>query len=247
MKHSIKHKSSHCLQIGSLRLRWPISLRSWRPIEWSAGGWAPDWPTGWLGGWLCHLEDRAGGRILGHKDLVLDAVDKEVVGLSAVGVVSLSQRHQLHCLALLGKVGGAHHKHMANRTLSRQSKTKMLLCESFTFLYDDFLILTIKVTLYHASFVFTAFCILTWNRHNILCQFHIFTWQLKKKLNSHIFSWKFPVCLCDAFRGETITLFCKAFTFLVWNDHNINHLHFHSELACYLIKVSHNFTWSLSE
>lgn len=65
------------------------------------------------GGWRRHLEDRAGGWIFGHEDLVLDAVHKEAVGLSAVGVVSLSQRHQLHRLALQG-TGGARHKHGAN-------------------------------------------------------------------------------------------------------------------------------------
>lgn len=69
-------------------------------------------PIGWLDVW-CPLEDGAGGGILGHEDLVLDTVDEEAVGLPAVGIVSLSQRHQLHRLALRGTGGRARHKHGA--------------------------------------------------------------------------------------------------------------------------------------
>lgn len=189
--------------------RWGCEKQS----AWGTGDWLnevleSELLIGRLGGWRRHLEDRAGGWILGHEDLVLDAVHKEAVSLSAVGVVSLCQRHQLHRLALRG-TEGVRHKHGANQTLTRQGNYDVILWKFriFRWWFSHF---DIKCNvIYHASFVFTTSYILS---HNISRQFHSFTWQFFK-LNFSNFSRKLPVFYGILFMLKLSHYFVKLFCF----------------------------------
>lgn len=55
---------------------------------------------------VCGSQQGAGGRIFGHKHFVLHPVNEEAVVLPVVGVVGVSQRHQLDGLTLLQDPAG---------------------------------------------------------------------------------------------------------------------------------------------
>lgn len=200
---------------------WDCDQSGWRTEGRLKGLLDTELLIGWRGG-RRPLEDGAGGGILGHEDLVLDTVDEEAVGLSAVGVVGLSQWHQLHRLALRGTAGGARHKHRA-KVSHCYAKVSCYFVQVLGFYhhviewkFSGFFFVElsqyfVKVLLFSVT-IFTflnetiaisleGLTALVWNYHNFSRTFHVFKQQFSRFFYNKL-SRYFVKVFCDRFHDN---------------------------------------------